>query len=115
MGGPLKLKFANHFIIYQNCPLRGHFGTGRLHSQLWDWGVKTISDCLVHSTDQCYECCHKKMCGGIEKIGCDVIAKSEMEQLIEKEIKLIKNNAKDRDIFMCAPQLATLGMTKGNS
>ena len=39
MGGPLKLKFANHFIIYQNCPLRGHFGTGRLHSQLWDWGV----------------------------------------------------------------------------
>ena len=40
MGGPLKLKFANHFIIYQNCPLRGHFGTGRLHSQLWDWGVK---------------------------------------------------------------------------
>ena len=55
------------------------------------------------------------MCGGIEKIGCDVIAKSEMEQLIEKEIKLIKNNAKDRDIFMCAPRLATLGMTKGNS
>ena len=42
MGGPLKLKFANHFIIYQNCPLRGHFGTGRLHSQLWDWGVKQI-------------------------------------------------------------------------
>ena len=40
MGGPLKLKFANHFIIYQNCPVRGHFGTGRLHSQLWDWGVK---------------------------------------------------------------------------
>ena len=43
MGGPLKLKFANHFIIYQNCPLRGHFGTGRLHSQLWDWGVKIFS------------------------------------------------------------------------
>ena len=36
-----KLKFASHFIIYQNCPLRGHFGTGRLHSQLWDWGVKS--------------------------------------------------------------------------
>ena len=46
MGGPLKLKFANHFIIYQNCPLRGHFGTGRLHSQLWDWGVKTNADSL---------------------------------------------------------------------
>ena len=71
---------------------------------------KTNSDCLVHSTDQCYECCHKKMCGGIEKIGCDVITKSEMEQLIKKESKLIKSNAKDRDIFMCAPRQAPLGM-----
>ena len=26
MGGPLKLKFANHFIIYQKRPLRGHLG-----------------------------------------------------------------------------------------
>ena len=39
MGGPLKLKFANHFIIYQKRPFRGRFGTGRLHSELWDWGV----------------------------------------------------------------------------
>ena len=49
MGGPLKLKFANHYIIYQNCPLRGHFGTGRLHSQLWDWGrfsLVTVQLCL---------------------------------------------------------------------
>ena len=37
------------------------------------------------------------MCGGIEKTGCDVIAKSEMEQLIKIESKLIKSNAKDRD------------------
>ena len=26
MGGPLKLKFVNHFIIYQKRPLRGHLG-----------------------------------------------------------------------------------------
>ena len=26
MGGPLKFKFANHFIIYQKRPLRGHLG-----------------------------------------------------------------------------------------
>ena len=42
------------------------------------------------------------MCGGIEKIGCDVIAKSEMEQLIKKESKLIKSNAKDRDKYSYA-------------
>ena len=41
MGGPLKLKFANHFIIYQKRPFRGRFGTGRLHSVLWAWGVKS--------------------------------------------------------------------------
>ena len=40
MSGPLNLKFANHFIIYQKRPLRGRFGTSRLHSELWDWGVK---------------------------------------------------------------------------
>ena len=37
------------------------------------------------------------MCGGIEKIGCDVIVKSEMEKLIKTEQKLIKSNAKERD------------------
>ena len=42
MRGPLKLKFANHFIIHQKRPFRGRFGTGRLHSELWDWGVKYI-------------------------------------------------------------------------
>ena len=26
MGGPLKFKFANHFIIYQKSPLRGLLG-----------------------------------------------------------------------------------------
>ena len=26
MGGPLKLKFANNFIIYQKSPLRGRLG-----------------------------------------------------------------------------------------
>ena len=35
MGSPFKLKFANHFIIYQKRP----FGPGRLHSELWAWGV----------------------------------------------------------------------------
>ena len=39
MRGPLSLKFANHFIIFQKRPLRRRFGTGRLHSELWDWGV----------------------------------------------------------------------------
>ena len=42
MGGSLKLKFANHFIIYQKRPFKGRFGTGRLHSELWDWGVKPL-------------------------------------------------------------------------
>ena len=40
MRSPLNLKFANHFIIYQKRPLRGRFGTGKLHSELWDRGVK---------------------------------------------------------------------------
>ena len=40
MGGPFTLQFANHFIIYQKRPFRGRFGTGRLHSELWAWGVK---------------------------------------------------------------------------
>ena len=44
MGGPLNFKFANHFIIYQKRPLRRRFGTGRLHSELWDWGVKSPID-----------------------------------------------------------------------
>jgi len=26
VGGPLKLKFANHFIIHQKRPFRGHLG-----------------------------------------------------------------------------------------
>ena len=42
MGGPLKLRFANHFVIYQKRPLWGRFGTDRLHSELWDWGVKKV-------------------------------------------------------------------------
>ena len=42
MRGPLNLKFANLFIIYHKRPLRGRFGTGRLHSDLWDWGVKLM-------------------------------------------------------------------------
>ena len=33
MGGPLKLKFANHFIIYQKRPLKGRLGlAGYTHS-----------------------------------------------------------------------------------
>ena len=44
MRGPLNLKFENHFIIYQKRPLRERFGTGRLHSELWDWGVKFSID-----------------------------------------------------------------------
>ena len=40
MGGPFTLQFANHFIIYQKRPFKGRFGTGRLHSELWAWGVK---------------------------------------------------------------------------
>ena len=44
MGSPLKLKFANHFIIYQKRYQKRYqrrFGLGRLHSELWAWGVKT--------------------------------------------------------------------------
>ena len=40
MRGPLNFKFANHFICYQKRPLRERIGTGRLHSELWDMGVK---------------------------------------------------------------------------
>ena len=40
MGGPLKLKFANHFIIYKKRPFRGRIVPGRLHSELCAWGVK---------------------------------------------------------------------------
>ena len=43
MGGPFNLQFANHFIIYQKRPFRGRFGTGRLHSELWAWGVKRLN------------------------------------------------------------------------
>ena len=39
VGGPLKLKFANHL---SKASLQGTFGTGRLHSELWDWGVKSL-------------------------------------------------------------------------
>ena len=55
-----------------------------------------FSDCLAHSKDQCYECCHKKLCAGIEKMGCDVIAKDELETMIKNETKLIKSHAKDK-------------------
>ena len=41
MGGPLKLKFANHFIIHQKCPFRGLIVPGRLHSEHCAWGVKS--------------------------------------------------------------------------
>ena len=44
VGSPLKLKFANHFIIYQKRYQKRYqrrFGLGRLHSELWAWGVKT--------------------------------------------------------------------------
>ena len=40
MGGPLKLKFADHFIIYQKYPFRGRIVPGGLHSELRAWGVK---------------------------------------------------------------------------
>ena len=42
MGGPLKLKFANHFIIYKKCPFRGRIVPGGLHSELCAWGVKFL-------------------------------------------------------------------------
>ena len=41
VGGPLKLTFANHFIIYQNRLFRGRIVPGRLHSELYVWGVKS--------------------------------------------------------------------------
>ena len=47
VGGPLKLKFANHL---SKASLQGTFGTGRLHSELWDWGVKHIADDLFYKT-----------------------------------------------------------------
>ena len=43
VGGPLKLQFANHFIIYQKCPLKGRIVLDRLHSELCAWGVKSPS------------------------------------------------------------------------
>ena len=41
-GGPLKLKFANNFIIYKKCPFRGRIVPGGLHSELCAWGVKFL-------------------------------------------------------------------------
>ena len=35
--GPLKLKFANDFIVYQKFPFRGRIVPGRLHSELCSW------------------------------------------------------------------------------
>ena len=35
-----KLRFGNHFIIYQKCPFKGRIVPGRLHSELCAWGVK---------------------------------------------------------------------------
>ena len=34
-----KLKFANHFIIYQKRPFKGRIVRGRLHSEFYAWGV----------------------------------------------------------------------------
>ena len=48
MGGPLKLKFANHFIIYQNCPLRGHLG---LAGYTQSSGTGELRDCMVDKTN----------------------------------------------------------------
>ena len=43
MRGPLKLKFANHLIIYQKRTFKGRIMPGRLHSEIYAWGVKFVS------------------------------------------------------------------------
>ena len=52
MRRPLKLQFANHFIIYQKRPFRGRFRPGRLHSELWARGVKYSFVCLYFEIQQ---------------------------------------------------------------
>ena len=51
MRGPLKLKFANHFIIYQKRPFRGRIVPGRLHSELCAWGVKILKMIVANPKD----------------------------------------------------------------
>ena len=47
MGGPLKLKFANHFIFYQKRPFRGRLGLAG-YSQSSETGELTIKfRCVV--------------------------------------------------------------------
>ena len=41
MGDPLKLQFANNFIIYQKRPFKGRIVPDRLQSELGAWGVKS--------------------------------------------------------------------------
>ena len=42
MRSPLNLKFAKKIYHLSKMSPQGTFGTGRLHSELWDWGVKLI-------------------------------------------------------------------------
>ena len=59
MGGPLKLKFANNFIIYQKSPLSGRLGlagytqssgTGELNPQNFkNHEIRQISVCMITS------------------------------------------------------------------
>ena len=42
MGGPLKLKFANNFIIYQKRPLRGRLGLAGYTQCSWTEDLRTF-------------------------------------------------------------------------
>ena len=48
MGGPLKLKFVNHFIIYQKRPLRGHLGLAG-YTQSSGTGELTYFESIFHT------------------------------------------------------------------
>lgn len=49
-ASPLKLKFANNFIIYQKRPFRGLFGPRRLHSELWTGELNWVQFVPSHET-----------------------------------------------------------------
>ena len=42
VGGPLKLKFANHFIIYQKRPFRGLLGLAGYTQSSWTGELRLI-------------------------------------------------------------------------
>ena len=75
MGGPLKLKFAIHSIIYQNRPVRGRIVPGRLHLELCAWEVERIIEKSLSSgrfkiIDDRYQNQHLKFESGKNQYYC---------------------------------------------